>query len=406
MSCSSPRRILFLNQTFLPDPLATSQYLARWAAELAREGNEVTVLTSRRAYHKPGVCHAREEQWKGVRVVRVNASAFGKGARWRRALDFASFLGASLVRGLFLPRPDVIIGLTSPPLISFVAAILAWRFRARFVYWVMDLNPDAAVAAGWLKESSIAGRVLERLSRWSLGRAERVVALDAYIKERLVAKGVPEARIEIIPLWMQGEIDFDEAGREEFRQAHGWQKKFVVMLAGNHGPCHPLETLLAAAAQLENDPRLHFCLVGGGAEWGRLRRRAARSRNITLIDYVPPAQLASVLSAADLQVVIMGDPFVGIVHPCKIYNLLATQRPFVYIGPPHGPIADLIAEAQLGEAAASFRHGEGEALAHRLRLQAASGPIAWPCNTRTDRWNEPVLLEKMTSTLSYMGRFP
>ena len=54
----------------------------------------------------------------------------------------------------------------------------------------MDLNPDEAIAAGWLKENSVPARVLGRLLRYSLIHAEKVIALDHFMKERIVAKGV------------------------------------------------------------------------------------------------------------------------------------------------------------------------------------------------------------------------
>ena len=38
------------------------------------------------------------------------------------------------------------------------------------------------------------------------------------------------------------------------------------------------------------------------------------------LPYQPLQKLSASLSAADLQVAVMGEKFVGIVHPCKIYK--------------------------------------------------------------------------------------
>ena len=65
-------------------------------------------------------------------------------------LDFASYWASCLLRLAFLPRFDVVVALTSPPLISLLGAIFASFKGARFVFWMMDLNPDEAIAAGWL----------------------------------------------------------------------------------------------------------------------------------------------------------------------------------------------------------------------------------------------------------------
>ena len=59
--------------------------------------------------------------------------------------------------------------------------------------------------------------------------------------------------------------------------------------------------------------------------------------------YQPIEELSASLSAADLHVVVMGEPFVGIIHPCKIYNILSVGAPVLYIGPEEGHIADVAA---------------------------------------------------------------
>ena len=119
-------------------------------------------------------------------------------------------------------------------------------------------------------------------------------------------------------------VHFDAAGRAKFRAAHGLTDKFVVMYSGNHSPVHPLTTLLAAAQRLASDPRYVFCFVGGGSEHPKVKTFAAQHglKNILCLPYQPLAELAGSLSAADLHVVVMGDPFVGTIHPCKIYNIL------------------------------------------------------------------------------------
>lgn len=48
------------------------------------------------------------------------------------------------------------------------------------------------------------------------------------------------------------------------------------MYAGNHSPCHPLDTVVAAAERLRDDPRFIFCFVGGGSEYWRMKAEAAQ----------------------------------------------------------------------------------------------------------------------------------
>jgi hypothetical protein len=122
------------------------------------------------------------------------------------------------------------------------------------------------------------------------------------------------------------------------------ENKFVVMYAGNHSPCHPLATILAAVKELAGHTDISFCFVGGGTEPGRVKSFAREKQlsNVICLPYQPLDQLAGVLSAADLHLVVMGDPFVGLVHPCKAYNLLRVNAPIFYMGPKPSHISKLL----------------------------------------------------------------
>lgn len=347
-------RVLLLNQCFYPDVMATAQHLTDLAVGLAREGHEVTVVASDRGYDNPSQRFPRRETWNGIRIIRIPSLALGKETRWRRALSFASFLINCSLRLLLLPRFDVVVALTSPPLISFLGALFVRIKGGKFFFWVMDLNPDEAIAAGWLKEHSLTAKVLKRLLRYSLLNAERVIALDSFMKRRIVAKGVPEESVTVLPPWAHDDtVRFDREGREAFRRQHNLEESFVVMYAGNHSPCHPLDTLMEAARLLStkvtdrvsSDKDIVFCFVGGGSEQKKVRDFATRHSlgNIRCLPYQPFDRLAASLSAADLHAVVMGDEFVGIVHPCKLYNILTIGSPFLYIGPTPSHVSEIAA---------------------------------------------------------------
>lgn len=369
-------KVLILNQVFYPDVVSTAQHSADLARQLAERGCRVTVVASSRGYDDPGQRFRRRERWYGVDIYRVCNTAFGKSRRWRRALDFVSFLLSCCWRLLWLPRQDVVLAMTSPPLISVLGMLLVpWKAR-RLVVWAMDLNPDEAIAAGWLKPDSLTARVLEGLMLRSLRRAEIIIALDRFMKARIAAKGVPASKVEVIPPWSHdGVVRFDPRGREHFRARHGLEDKFVVMYSGNHSPCHPLDTVLGAARRLRHREDIAFCFVGGGSEHRRLEVTAEREKltNVLCLPYQSLSELPGSLSAADLHLVVMGDPFVGIIHPCKLYNILALGAPFAYIGPAESHVTDIAARLPSGHAVLVPHGADGE-LARLIESTAASRP--------------------------------
>ena len=340
-------RILLLNQCFYPDVVSTAQHLTDLASALTSRGHDVTVIAGDRGYDNPGARFKRREQWNGVRIIRIPSLSLGKNSRWRRGFNFGSFLLLCSFRLLTLPRFDAVVALTSPPLISFIAALFVKLKGGSLCFWVMDLNPDEAIAAGWLHERSATARLLQRMLKYSFKIAARTVVLDRFMKERVVAKGVDPARITIIPPWSHDDhVGYSAAGREEFRQRHGLSEKFVVMYSGNHSPCHPLDTLLAAARALEARSEIAFCFVGGGSEQVKVREFAAQHRldNVKCLPYQPLHELSGSLSAADLHVVVMGQEFVGIVHPCKVYNIMSVGAATLYVGPTPSHVTDIAAQ--------------------------------------------------------------
>ena len=123
--------------------------------------------------------------------------------------------------------------MTSPPLISFIASLAVPRRARSLVFWSMDLNPDEAIVAGWLREKSLVARLLSLMMLHSLRRADRIVALDRFMKVRIEAKGIPAEKVLLVPPWSHDDrVRFDAAGREEFRAIHELSDRFVVMYSG------------------------------------------------------------------------------------------------------------------------------------------------------------------------------
>ncbi|HVG21309.1 MAG TPA: glycosyltransferase family 4 protein [Blastocatellia bacterium] len=363
-------RILLINQCFHPDVVSTAQHLTDVALSLAERGHEVTVIASNRGYDDPDLRFPASENWKGVRVIRVGSLGLGKASRWRRALNFGSFMLACVFRLAFMPKFDVVLGLTSPPLISVLAALFVSLKGGRFFFWIMDLNPDEAIAAGWLRRDSSAARILSRLLTYSLNRAEKIFVLDRFMKDRVVGKGIPDQKLVVIPPWSHDSaVRYDHGGRLSFRAEHALTEKFVVMYSGNHSPCHPLDTILSAARELSSHEEIVFCFVGGGSEFNKAKAFAARHglSNIVCLPYQPLDKLSASLSAADLHVVAMGNPFAGLVHPCKIYNILAVGKPFLYVGPQESHVSDIASRMENEGDALVARHGDTEAVADQIR---------------------------------------
>jgi hypothetical protein len=373
-----PLRILLLNQCFHPDHVSTAQHLTDLAQGLVAAGHDVTAVASSRGYDNPERRFPVREEWRGVQIRRIWTPGLGKSAKWRRFADFGVFWWNATWTLARLGRFDVTVCLTSPPLISSLGTLAAAAHGGAVVPWVMDLNPDEAVAAGWLRAGGLMERTLTALQNATFQRAARIVALDRFMARRLRDKAVREDVIHVDAPWSHDDaVRVDRAAREAFRAEHGLTDKFVVMYSGNHSPCHPLNTLTDAARRLRDDARIQFLFIGGGSLWPKVKAFAEEHglRNVTCLPYQPKEKLSGSLSAADLHTVVMGDPFVGIVHPCKIYNILALGIPFLGVGPAECHLSDLASRVRDRRYAMAVATGDVDGAVAAIRAAAERGPL-------------------------------
>ena len=110
----------------------------------------------------------------------------------------------------------------------------------------------------------------------------------------------------------------------------GLADKFLILYAGIHGLAQGLETVLAAAQQLQETRDLHFLFVGEGpkkAELAALRERLGLS-NVTMLAERPRQEMPDYLSAADVALVPLRrlDLFQGAL-PSKMFDAWACACP-------------------------------------------------------------------------------
>lgn len=340
-------RLLFVNRFYQPETPATGQLLTDLAEALAAAGHEVTVITS----HSGGEDLPARETHAGVHIRRVRSTRSQGASMGGKAWDFATFFLGALGRLWLESRRDsIVIALTDPPLLGIGAWLVARTRGARMVHWVQDIYPEIAIAlAGqrWL-------RLLRPLRNLAWRRADFCVALGTDMGAILAGARVPTENIVIVPNWAPARLAPDTSASTGLRAAWGLDEKFVVAYSGNLGRVHDLDTVLAAADTLRDDPDIRFVFVGGGPQRAALETTAAK-RGLTRVRFVvaqPREQLAAALGVGDLHLVTLKPGCEHLVFPSKIYGVAAVHRPLLFIGPPNCEIARLVVDQGLGHAVA------------------------------------------------------
>jgi glycosyltransferase involved in cell wall biosynthesis len=361
-------RVVLLNQYYLPSEAPTGVLLGDVGAALVAAGHSVTAICARRDYADPELRYRARERIGGVTVRRTFGTGFGRRSRATRLLDYGSFLLGASLRLLVERRPDVIVVLTTPPMLALPALLIARLKGARLVYWVMDVYPDLAFALGALRAGSIAGRSLERLARRLLVEADAVVALGEAMAERLRRGGA--RRVEAFHNWADGAairpLPIDD---HPLRRAWGWTDRFVVVYSGNLGLAHEFDTVLDAAERLVGRPDVRIAFVGGGPRRDGLEREVRRRRlsNVEFRPWMESRDLGLSLTAGDLHLVTLRPGLGGLLVPSKIYGVLAAGRPSIYVGPQDGEVASLL---DAGGCGCTIEPGDGGALAAAIAAYA------------------------------------
>lgn len=360
-------KILLLNQTFYPDNLATSQQLADLASYLVERGHQVSVIAGQRAYEERHRRFPPYEQWNAIEIHRVPSTGLGKRRLRYRIIDSATFFISLVWKLVFFPGQDLVISFTSPPLIGALGALFCWLKGGRSVQWLMDINPDAAFQVGYLKRKSPLGRLLNFVFEQTLKSASEVVVLDRWMQHRALGHGAPKEKIVVVPPWSvfkENEAGIDSA-IQDFKREQQLENKFIVLYSGNHSVVHPLDTLLNAANELRDHKEIVFLFIGAGLRTQDVSNYKEKHQlnNIIQLPLQPREKVRASFGSADLHAVVMGSGMSGLVHTSKIYSVLASGKPFVFIGPEGSHVADLVRVNLLG---AVVESGEAAKLAKTI----------------------------------------
>jgi hypothetical protein len=365
-------RVLIFTQHFPPETVATGRRASDLAESLTSRGHHVTVIAGR-PNHPSSLglpfCQqvAREEYTaEGYRIRRVPVFRSADSGNLKRFLTYATFMLAAAWRGIWQPRPDVILAIS--PLPTGLAGLPAhWRHRAPLVFDLQDIWPDSALAVGVMERGWVFP-MLRRLELFFYRRCAKVVGITDGFKRYLLDLGLEPERVAVIPNGVDWEKFAGAPPNQELRRVEQLAGKFVVGYIGNLGLAQRLDTVLEAAERLQNESVV-FVLLGEGVDKQRLMAlaRARSLENVRFLGGIPRGQVSSVMATCDALLVILRDDLLfEITIPSKVYEYMAAGKPILCsVG---GEAAALVVESRCG---LPVRASDGGALAESIRLLMA-----------------------------------
>ena len=334
--------LLYISQYFPPEMGAPSARGSELARHWAHAGHQVSVLTGF-PNHPTGVVPAEwrsrlrrltyHEKIGHVDVYRTWLWPLPNRKAHERMRNYASFCLSAALRGMTIPRPDVIIASSPQLLVGLSGWWLAFTRQIPFVFEVRDLWPESLAAVGVGGENSLLHHALAAIAGFLYRSADRIVVVTPAFKDYLIHRWrVPAAKIEVVENGVETDlfVPTDPTPAAYRRRELNAESRFLVCYIGTMGMAHGLETVLDAAARLQSSaPNVLFVLIGEGSEKERIKS-LAHSRGLTnvwFLDQQPREKIPSFISAADVCLVLLKktDVFKTVI-PTKMLEYMSCAR--------------------------------------------------------------------------------
>jgi colanic acid biosynthesis glycosyl transferase WcaI len=348
-------KILFMAQCYAPEDVSAAVLITELAADLAKRGHEVSIVTGAPNYPQGRVFKGYRnlpcsiEMLDGVRVIRTWSFISPSKKTWARLFHYGTYSATAFLGGLCAGRPDVIVSYSPPLPLGLSAWLLSRIIHTRWALQIEDLYPDAAIAAGVMTNKRLINFFLG-MENFLYQHARRISVISKSFQQTLLAKGIPKSKIEVIPVWADPDEVRPMQKENGFRRQHGLSQKFIVMYAGNIGQTSALEDVLGAAEILQGQKDIQFVFVGEGIKKEALEAevKSKKLSNILFLPYQPRELFPEMLAAADLGLVTLNAGAALSSLPSKIFNVMASARPILAVTPPGSEIMQIVEEAGCG----------------------------------------------------------
>jgi colanic acid biosynthesis glycosyl transferase WcaI len=342
-SAGGALRLQLWSYNYDPEPTGIGIVSKVWAHGLRDRGHHVGVVAAHPHYPEPiwgNRLLPYRERRDGINVLRLPLWV-GRGSAAERYRQELTFMASQTAAVPFLPRPDVMIS-ASPSFPALLPAAINVRARKiPWVLWLHDLLPDGATATGLVDESALTIRMARRLERLAYRTADKIVVLSRSFIDNLIAKGVPEDKIELI---------YDPATRTPRAGAHkaGDNGGVRILSMGNIGHSQGLTELVRAfEARRELNDGASLIVTGTGVAADEARAEISTDR-VKMLGLVDDDRLEVELSAANVAFVSQRYDGSEFNIPSKLMNFMAYGLPILAAVNPAGEVARIVRDSGAG----------------------------------------------------------
>ncbi len=301
---------------------------------LVAQGIAVDIVISKGEYRPGRDLDATLKNLPGVTILRT--FNLGRHAYQSTFAKFIVTLTYAIHAGfiaLFSSGSAVNVYLTQPPFFYAMGYLASLIRRQPYYCVIMDVQPQESIEFGLLKRDALWTRFLMKLSTLSLCRSKGVIVIGRCMADQIAAMGVARSKIHLAPNWMDERIVAPIPHEQNpFRDAQGWNGKFVVLYGGNIGNAQYFDDFIEVAKRMSDDERVLFAFIGEGSRANYVKQKVADYglTNVSILPFMHNQYpLSEILSAGDLHFISLKESCTGLGVPSKAYATLAVGRDLV-----------------------------------------------------------------------------
>ena len=238
-------------------------------------------------------------------------------------------------RGVFAKdarKCDVMFISSTPPIQGAMAAMVkkCRRDHIPFIYVLQDIFPDSLVGTGLAKKDGLLWKIGRVIENFTYRNADKIVVISQDFKRNIMAKGVPEEKIEVIYNWVdENAITPVEDGDNELFEEFGISRdKFRVVYAGNLGNAQNIEIIVNAARILKENSKVQFIIFGKGGLEEEIKAAKTKEQlnNFMILPLQPYERVAKVYGLGHLCIVACKPGLGGAAMPSKTWSIMSAGR--------------------------------------------------------------------------------
>lgn len=337
-------RLLLITQNYTPEVAAAPIRLRNMVTALTEKGVEFEVLTALPSYPKGRIFDGYRKKFScreeidGVLVYRYWIYANNTYKALKRAISMFSFAVTLLFFGFKMKKIksyDAVI-IQTPPL--FVACTASWLFKCvykkKVILNVSDIHPQSLVEAEILSSESRVYKIMDKVERFIYKKADYLMGQSDEIIDHVKQFKIIDSFLYRTLQKPDGIVVLDN-NREHHNK---------IVYAGLLGKT---QDVLSIVQNVDfKKIGIEFHIYGDGGQKDEILNYCD-NQNVFYHGSVPNDVMLKELQKYDASIVPLAKSLIGAV-PSKIYNVVASGLPLIYMGKVDGEATKLVNRYKIG----------------------------------------------------------